>query len=183
MVFCSSCLKQHDKCRKCTVWHVQKLENYDYLIHTDISPKKCCCFLAIGLISVWKFSKKMLLFFGYWTYISMEIFRKNVVFFWLLDLYQYGKRRNVAFFWLLDLYQYGSFEKKCCYFLAIGLISVWKFSKKMLYFFGYWTYISLDLYQYGLGTLEFKYCKKLILGAPFSGPKIKVPCHFFENFC
>ena len=34
-----------------------------------------------------KFSKQMLFFFGYYTYMGMESFKKNVVFFWLLDLY------------------------------------------------------------------------------------------------
>ena len=34
-------------------------------------------------------SKKMLFFFDYWTYIGMEIFKKNVALFWLLDLYRF----------------------------------------------------------------------------------------------
>ena len=46
-----------------------------YLIHTDRSPKKCCSFLAIGLLSVWKFPKKCYFFFGYWTYIGLDFYR------------------------------------------------------------------------------------------------------------
>ena len=106
-----------------------------------------------------KWFSSMLFFFGYWTYISMEIFKWNVV-----------------FFWLLDLYQYGNFEKKCCFFFGywtyismeifkknVVFFGYWTYIsmeifKKMLFFFGYWTYISmeififfwlLDLYQYG----------------------------------
>ena len=82
-------------------------------------PKKCCFFFAIGLLWVWKFSKKMLLFFGYWTSIGMEIFQKNV------------------FFLAIGLIWVWKFSKKMLFFLAIRLIWVWKFSKKMLLFFGY----------------------------------------------
>ena len=81
----------------------------------------------------------MLFFFGYWTSMGMEIFQKNV-----------------AFFWLLDFYGYGNFQKKCCFFLAIGLLWVWKFPKKMLFFFGYWTSMGLDFYGYGLGKPNFR---------------------------
>ena len=76
----------------------------------------------------------MLFFFGYWTSMGMEIFRADVVFFWLLDFYGYGNfqkkmlfffgywtsmgmeifQKNVAFFWLLDFYGYRNFPKKCC---------------------------------------------------------------------
>ena len=57
----------------------------------------------------------------------------------------------------LDLYGYENFQKRCCRFLAIRLIWVWKFSKKMLFFFGYWTSIGLDFYRYGLGIGFFLY--------------------------
>jgi len=90
----------------------------------DISPKKCCVFLAIGLIFVWKFSKNV--FFGYWTYIDMEIFKKK------FEYWTYIGIKNVPnpkFFWVLDLYRYGNFPKKCNlfldYWIYIGLISVW----------------------------------------------------------
>ena len=62
-------------------------------------------------------SKKMLLFFGYWTYVTMEIARKDV-----------------AFFQLLDLCDYGNCQKKCCFFLAIGLMRLWKLLEKMNFF-------------------------------------------------
>ena len=96
---------------------IQTTRKSSYLNLYHISPKKCCHFLAIGLIWLWKLLEKMLLFFSYWTYMTMEIFRKNV-----------------AFFWLLDLYDYGNCWKKCCFFLAIGLIWLWKFFQSMLFF-------------------------------------------------
>ena len=52
----------------------------------------------------------MLLFFGYWTYKTMEIARKDVAF-----------------------------------FLAIGLIRLWKLLEKMLLFFSYWTYKTMEI--------------------------------------
>ena len=66
---------------------------------------------------LWKFLEKMLLFFSYWTYVTMEILRKNVF-----------------FFWLLDLCDYGNCLKKCCFFLAIGLMWLWKLLEKMNFF-------------------------------------------------
>ena len=63
----------------------------------------------------------MLYIFSYWTYMGMEILKKNV-----------------AFFQLLDLYGYGNLEKKCCFFLAIGLIWVWTYKGmvQVVTFFG-----------------------------------------------
>ena len=123
----------------CSLFNFWK--NLQYLIHTDRSPKNCCSFLAIGLLSVWKFSKKCCLF------LVIE----------LISVWRFSKK--MLFFWLLDLYRYGNFPKKCCFFLAIGLLSVWKFPKKNV-FFGCWIYIGLVFYRYGLGTHIFScFCK------------------------
>ena len=44
----------------------------------------------------------------------------------------------------------------------------------------------IAILEHFLSSREFTYCENLIFwssGTPFSGPKIKVPYHFFENFC
>ena len=62
------------------------------------------CFLpSLDLYQYANFTKKMLLFFGYQTYMGMKIFKKDV------------------FFWLLGLYGYGNFQKRCCCFWLLGL--------------------------------------------------------------
>jgi len=92
--------------------------------------------------------------------IYTDISSKNV-FFWLLDLYQHGNFQKKTF-WQFNLYQYENFPKKC--------------------FFGYWTHISLDLYQYGLGMLIFarvQYIRIIIYRCP-PLPKI---LHIFKGIC
>ena len=79
----------------------QSEKNWKYLIHIHISLKKCCSFLAIRLIWVWKFSKKMLLFF------------------WLLDLYGYENfQKKCCYFLAIRLIWVWKFSKKMLLFFG-----------------------------------------------------------------
>ena len=67
----------------------------------------------------------MLLFFNYWTYVTMEITRKDVVFFsyWTYVTMEIP-RKNVAFF---SYWTYVTMEI---------------LRKNVFFFFGYWTYVT-----------------------------------------
>ena len=71
----------------------------------------------------------MLLFFSYWTYKDMEILIKDVVIFWLLDLYGYGT------FWVV-LFNFSKlFQSNGPNF----------YLKMMLFIFSYWTYMGMEI--------------------------------------
>lgn len=96
---------------KSSTTQVQAPNPYQY-------KSKC---LAIGLISVWNFSKKSV--FGYWAYIDMEIFQKNIVLF-------FGYWTYISMESFLNVFK--------CY-ICMEILAAELFS------FSYWTYIGMEM--------------------------------------